>query len=142
MVFVTVFWMLHAYKNGTKDVLYYDIMKSQSSSQQNRRKRKEDSMELETEYRMELHIWLDHKAEFEKSRDRLQRGLGKYPGNCGIILFARDSGEYLELPECRFDSGKTELVGAIAHTFGKFNVDIIVRCSRRPAVTQEVMRNG
>lgn len=89
-------------------------------------------METEAVYKLELHIWLDSRDEFEKSRDRLQRGLKKYPGDCGIILFARDSREYLELPECQFNHKETELVEAIAHTFGNFNVDVVTRVSHRP----------
>ncbi len=89
-------------------------------------------METEAVYKLELHIWLEKKEEFEHSRDRLRRGLKKYPGDCGIILFARDSKEYMELPECKFNYKKSELVEAIAHTFGNFNVDIVTRVSCRP----------
>lgn len=89
-------------------------------------------MKTETVYKLELHIWLDSRDEFEHSRDRLRRGLKKYPGDCGIILFSRDSAEYLELPECQFDYKKSELVQAIAHTFGNFNVDVVTKVSYRP----------
>lgn len=90
-------------------------------------------MEAEKVYKLELHIWLNNRDEFEKSRDRLQRGLKKYPGDCGIILFSRDSKEYMELPECQFDHKEPGLVEAVAHTFGNFNVDVVTRVSYRPA---------
>lgn len=91
-----------------------------------------NSIITEPAYKLELHIWLESREEFEHSRDRLHRGLGKYPGDCGVILFARDSKEYLELPECRFDYEEPGLVEAIAHTFGAFNVDVVTRVSRSP----------
>lgn len=90
-------------------------------------------MDAELIYKTELHIWVDSASEFEYIRDRLRRGLKKYPGDCGIILFSRDSREYMELPECQFDYKKLELAEAIVHTFGNFNVDAAIRISCRPA---------
>lgn len=90
------------------------------------------SAATEPAYKLELHIWLESRDEFGRSKDRLFRGLKKYPGDCGIILFARESKEYLELPECRFNYEEPGLVEAIAHTFGSLNVDVVTRVSRRP----------
>ena len=80
--------------------------------------------------RIEAHLWFRNFDEYAEREKELSELLKKLHGGVSIVIFFRETPEYLEIPGASYDYEDDEQVEKLLGFCGKDNIDYIIRISR------------